>query len=170
MKPCFLVLTLLPAAQAFAAEPHAAKRLHALAKAVPGPAGSYKPRNFKVSFKLKAGALEDASNFLVQEGSQANFTHGGEKPFELENKLGKTVEWKKHVTLVNCVVSDAPGVGVVAAACQFELSGPLPPETSLKANPISTFQLQTTFAAKLGEPLVIVDEPARHVEVTIQAL
>lgn len=125
--------------------------------------------NFRVSFELKAGDLVGAGNFVVSDGSQANYVWGGEKPHEVTDSHGTGVEFKKVALIVNCVVVSVPDKDQAAAECQFELSGPgkPDPDSKLKVPPIMTFQYQTSFTAKNGTALVLVDEPARRVEVKI---
>ncbi len=126
--------------------------------------------NFRISFKIKDGELENAGSFVVMSESQANYIIGGEKVVEVDMPSGKAVEFKKHGTIVNCLPVAKPDSALVRAECQFELSGPLGPVGTLKARPISTFQLQTSFEAALGRTLVLVDEPTRHLEVKVEVV
>lgn len=131
----------------------------------PGKAPSTPLANYRVAFRMKLAELERSGNFTVQDGAQANYVLGGDTPTEAQNSRGeKGIEFKKHGTIVNCIVT---GGGRLNAQCQFEISGPLPPQTSLKVNPIATLQLQTTFTAEKGKPLLLVDEPDRRIEITI---
>jgi len=127
--------------------------------------------NFKLSFKLRSAGLESAGNFVVQDGEQANFTGGGERPYEIETAKGSGVEYKKHVTVVNCLPNwDVSGPNRVKLSCQFELSGPLAATGKLGARPIETFQLQSSFIVVPGRPLVLVDHDGRYVEMTVVEL
>ena len=124
--------------------------------------------NLKISFKLKFKRLESSGNFTVQSGTQANYVIGGDDPVEISNAQGKGVEFKKHGTIVNILPIVQPDSDRVDAQWQSEISGPLAPETSLKVNPIATFQIQTEFTVTLGKTIVLVDEPDRRVEVKIE--
>jgi hypothetical protein len=128
--------------------------------------------NYRVAFSVKAGDLSGAGNFVVSDGSQANYVHGGERPHEVATSNGTSVEFKKVAFITNCVVAAVPDKEEAAAECQFELSGPGKPDPShkLKVPPIETFQYQTSFTARLGKTLVLVDEPSKRVEVTITRL
>ena len=126
--------------------------------------------NLKFSFKLKFKQMENVGNFVVQSGTQANYVLGGEIPVEVEHAQGKGIEFKRHGTIVNVLPVVRPDSDKVDIQLQCELSGPLPPETSLRVNPIATFQYQTAFVATLGKTLVLIDEPDRRVEVTIDTV
>jgi hypothetical protein len=127
--------------------------------------------NFKISFKIKTDELESAGNFVAHNASQANYAKGGDSPVELESsKEHKGVEFKKYGTIVNCLPVAVPDSDKVDAQCQFELSGPLRPVTSLKVNPITSFQYQAEFTVQKGRRIVLVDEPDRRVEVKIEEL
>lgn len=123
----------------------------------------------KVSFKMMADGLEGSGNIAVQAGSQGNYVSGGETPFEADG--GKGVEYKKARLIVNCVPVVYPSNrNMVRAECQFEISGPLKPAASSSARPLTTFQIQTAFAAEKGRPILLVDEPTRRIEVKIEDL
>lgn len=127
--------------------------------------------NFKISFKIRSAQLESAGNFVVQDGEQANYTRGGERPYEIETARGTGIEFKKHATIVSCLPSwDASGPNRVRLSCQFELSGALPATGKLSARPIETFQLQTSFILVPGKPLVLVDDDGRYLEVGVVEL
>lgn len=97
--------------------------------------------NFRISFKIKDGELEDAGSFVVLSGSQSN-----------------------------CIAAAKPSSAIVRADCQFEISGPLSPVGELKARPAATFQFQTSFEVERGHAIVLVDGPVRHIEVKIEAV
>ncbi len=140
------------------------------AKSLGVKAGADDSVNFKISFKIKDGELEAAGSFVVMSGSQSNYVAGGEKVFEIDSAARKSVEFKKHGTIVNCVAVSKPGGTIVRAECQFEISGPLAPVGDLKARPISTFQFQTAFEVERGHTLVLIDEPARRLEIKIEVV
>lgn len=125
-------------------------------------------RNVKLSFKIRNGILESSGNFVLESGTQSNYVVGGERPRETEHKTGTEVEFKKYGTIVNALVAfDQPG-SLAGVQLQIELSGPQEPMGTLKVPPIETFQYQTSFVARLGKPVVLVDEPARRVEVLVE--
>ena len=126
-------------------------------------------RNLKVSFKIKNHALESSGNFVIGAGKQVNYVVGGDEPSEIVTNRGKGVEFKKHGTIVNLIATVRPASGDVDLQVQVEKSGPLDGDRRLmNARPIETFQLQTTCTAKLGKPLVVVDEPDRRVELLVE--
>lgn len=155
-------LAALSAAPGSAQEPAKTPRLARPLKA----AASAGIENFKISFKIRASGLESAGNFVVRDGAQSNYVRGGEFPYEFDGGRGKSVEYKKHGTIVNCL--PASHGDAVALTCQFELSGALAPTGSLGARPIETFQLQSDFTLRRGETLALVDEPDRGVEITLE--
>lgn len=127
------------------------------------------PVNFRISFTIRAGEVSSSGNFVVKNGNQVNYVRGGDTPIEVKNSRGdKGVEFKKHGTIVNCLPTADPNGTLVHAECQFELSGPGKPETSLQVHPVATFQIQSSFVARKGQPLVLVDEPDRRIEVKIE--
>ncbi len=135
--------------------------------AAPKAPPSSRPTNFRISFVLRLQDMQSAGNFVVQDGAQANYTRGGDAPFEVKTEKGTGLEFKKYGTIVNCLPVSAPGGKSVAADCQFELSGPGRPETTFQVKPPMTFQLQTSFVAEIGKTTVLVDEPDRRLEVRI---
>jgi hypothetical protein len=126
--------------------------------------------NFKISFKIKDGEIEDAGSFVVMSEAQSNYVAGGEKVFEIDAAGRKSFEFKKHATIVNCIAVAKPSSTIVRAECQFEISGPLAPVGELKARPISTFQYQTAFEVERGHTLVLVDGSSRHIEIKIDVV
>ncbi|MCX5787523.1 MAG: hypothetical protein NTX64_03280 [Elusimicrobia bacterium] len=132
------------------------------------PSTALSDMNLKVSFKLKFKRLESSGNFTVQSGTQANYVIGGDDPVEVITKQGTGIEFKKYGTIVNILPAVVFDSDKVDAQLQAELSGPQAPETSLKVNPISTFQIQTEFTITLGKTIVLVDEPDRRVEIKIE--
>jgi hypothetical protein len=126
--------------------------------------------NFKISFKIKDGEIEDTGSFVVMGEAQSNYVAGGEKVFEIDAAGHKSFEFKKHATIVNCIAVAKPSSTIVRAECQFEISGPLAPVGELKARPISTFQFQTAFEAERGHTLILVDGPSRHIEIKIDVV
>lgn len=122
--------------------------------------------NFKISFKIRSRGLESAGNFVARDGAQSNYVRGGETPYEFDGGRGKTVEYKKHGTIVNCL--PASQGDAVSLTCQFELSGVLAPTGTLGARPLETFQFQSDFTIRRGETLALVDEPDRGIEVTLE--
>lgn len=126
--------------------------------------------NFKISFKIRSGELEDSGSFTVLAGSQSNFIAAGEKAFETGAGAARGVEFKKHGAIVNCVAVAKPATTIVRAECQFELSGPLAPTGELKARSIASLQFQTAFEVERGRTMVLVEGPARHIEVKIEAV
>ena len=126
--------------------------------------------NFKISFKIRNGELEDSGSIVVLAGSQSNFISAGEKAFEAGAGAARGVEFKKHGAIVNCVAVAKPATTIVHAECQFELSGPLAPTGELKARSIASLQFQTSFEVERGRTLVLVDGPSRLIEVKIEAV
>jgi hypothetical protein len=120
--------------------------------------------NLRLSFKLRYKNLESSGNFIVQNGTQANYVLGGEQPFEIANAQGKGIEFKKHGAVVNVLPVIDPNADKVDVQWQSEISGPLEPETSLKVNPVASFQVQTEFIVPIGKTIVLVDEPDRRIE------
>jgi len=156
----FAVLAVCSAADSFAAP----------ASVPPPPPQPKDAANYKISFMIKVQGLESAGNFVVHEGAQVNYVRGGETPYEVANKQGTGIEFKKHGTIVNCLPVAVPDSDRVILQCQFELSGAIAPATSLKVRPIETFQLQTEFSAQRGKTVVLVDEADRHLEVKVEEL
>lgn len=127
--------------------------------------------NFKVTYKIKDGDLEDSGSFLILAGSQSNYVTGGEKAFESGNGPVKGIEYKKHGVIVNCLAVAKPATNVVRAEFQFEISGPsATPVGDLKARSISTFQFQTTFEVERGHSVVLVEGPSRRLEVKFETV
>lgn len=178
-----MIAALLVVANAWAAEP--AKELEqgaaaALSEVLPSRSQSKRPKLpklepslaaddnsnavFRVSFKLQDRELKASGNFVVESGTQANYSIGGDEPFEHQNAGGVGVEFKKVAAIINVLPAFVPGTDIVDCQWQSELSGPLAPKGSLKVQPISTFQLQTEFRVALGKTIVLVDEPDRRVE------
>ena len=156
-----LMLALSIAAPCLAAEGGAGlwdKKAKAPKAAEAAPAAA----NFKISFRLKSADMEKTGNFVIAEGEQANYLVGGE--FTRQALDGKETEPKKYGTIVNCLVKTVAGARSANAQCQFELSGPVQGKAPV------VFQLQTSFVAPLGRPLVLVDEPERLVEIKIDLL
>lgn len=123
----------------------------------------------KVSFKLRFNDMEKTGNFLVLNATQSNYVVGGDEPWVFENSQGKGVEFKKHGTIVNMLPAVNPiDPKMVDAQIQVELSGPGRSMTELKVPPVTTFQLQTEYQAPLGRKMVLVDEPDKRVEVTVE--
>ena len=81
----------------------------------------------------------------------------------------KAIEYKRFNTIANATLVKDSGSGRVRVECQFELSGSLSPvgEGTLQAQPVASFQYQSSFYATLGKTIVLVDEPGRHIEVQI---
>ena len=126
-------------------------------------------RNLKVSFKIKSRALESSGNFIIGAGKQVNYVVGGDEPSEIATNRGKGVEFKKHGTIVNLIATVRPTSGDVDLQVQIERSGPLVGDRKLlNVRPIETFQLQTMCTAKLGKPIVLVDEPDRRIELLVE--
>lgn len=127
--------------------------------------------NYRVSFKMKNDILSAASSFLMGTEQQAKYLQTGEDPYESENVQNNApsvvgVEFKKVTAIVNCVISRAKD-GVVYADFQFELSGPVTAVGKRKAIPVRTFQYASPIAVRLGQTLVVVDGPDRHIEIRI---
>ena len=161
------ILTLAFCLAALSAAPGSAQEPAKGPRAVrPLKAGGSGTENFKISFKIRASGLESAGNFMVRDGAQSNYVRGGETPYEFDGGRGKSVEYKKHGTIVNCL--PASHGDAVSLTCQFELSGALAPTGSLGARPIETFQLQSDFTIRRGETLALVDEPDRGIEITLE--
>jgi hypothetical protein len=121
---------------------------------------------FRVAFTLKIGGLDYASSFVLQDGSQANYIDGGEVSYVFKGEKGESIEFKKRGVIVNCVAVENPNAkSRVRAECQFEISGPV--KSATRAADVATFQLQTSFEAEKGKPLLVVDGPDKRVEVTI---
>lgn len=131
----------------------------------PQPGG--KATNFRISFKVRAGELSSAGNFVIADRAQSNYTDGGEAPFDIESGKGDMIEYKKHGVIVNCLPTALDG-SLVAVGCQFELSGSEKPATAMKVRPATTFQLQTSFIIRRGATMKLVDSADRLVEVTLE--
>lgn len=127
------------------------------------------PRNLRISFKIKEQDLERSGNFTVADGAQSNYIAGGETPFEVDAAKGKAVEYKKTAVIVNCLPKALSG-DLFAVTCQFELSGPGQPTGTLQARPVQTLQFQSEFTLRKGRPLLLIDEPARRIEISIEEL
>lgn len=133
------------------------------------PAKPGLPANYRISFSMRLSGLERVGNFVVRDGSQANYLAGGEKALEIENKNGTSVEYKKEATIVNCVVVAVPdSPGDVHAECQFEIAGFGQPLAKTQARPIMNFQYQTSLILKKGRAMVLVDEADKRVELMIE--
>lgn len=135
----------------------------------PAPGPSVRAVNFKISFRIKAENLESSGNFVVQDGTQGNYMLGGDTPVSVtDNSGGKGAELKKYGTIVNCLPAADPRKSkMVNLQCQFELSGPRPPAAGTLLGFV-TFQLQTQVLAEKGVTLLLVDEPARRVEIKVE--
>lgn len=132
----------------------------------PDPASRPAAPQYRVSFVLKAGGLEYASSFVLQDGAQANYIDGGEVSQEFDSGRGKSIEFKKRGVIVNCVAVENPNdKSRVHAECQFEISGPV--KSATRAADIATFQFQTAFEVEKGRTLFVVDGPEKRIEVTI---
>jgi hypothetical protein len=125
------------------------------------------PVQYEISFSLRLKELNASGNFQTLDGTQVNYVRGGEQPMVSETASGKTVDFKKHGVIVNCLPKSRPD-GLVDLQCQFELSGPTAPQTEFKVRPVETFQYQAEFLARPGRPSVLVDEPDRRVEVGVK--
>jgi hypothetical protein len=155
MKKAFMLILLFLAATASAQD-----------KAGPQPAKKAKSavqdiRNFRISFTMKNHALVGTGNFVVMAESQSNYFVGTSTPSR------KAEDPRKYGTIVNCMPVPNPNNGLIRAECQFELSAPpaLVGEAPQSEGPL---QLQTTFEAKLGHTLVLIDEPKRYIEVKFE--
>lgn len=127
--------------------------------------------NFKVSFKLRDREIEHEGSFVVQGGAQGNYVEGGEEAVDVTTSQGKGLEFHKKATVVNCVVVADPNRKRRARAeCQFELSGRAKSKTSEKERDAVTLQLQTSFEAEYGKPVVLADGPERRVEAVVEEL
>ena len=126
---------------------------------------------YKVSFSLKVGTRLESGSYIVGDGAQSNYVAGGEEPWEFENKQGTGVDFKKRAVVINSLVT-AAGAGRVAAEFQVEVSGPLTPDPASKLHmpAISTVQVQSSFHVALGKPIVLVEQPDRRFEITIERL
>ncbi|MDE2491930.1 MAG: hypothetical protein KGM24_13875 [Elusimicrobia bacterium] len=141
----------------------AAAPARAAGKSAP-PSG---PRaDYRISFELRSGDLSASGSFLAAVGTQANYVRGGETPIESVTASGRTVDFKKHGVIANCLPL-AEKDGLVDLQCQFELSGPTAPVGELKVRPVETFQYQSEVLLRPGRPLRLVDERDRRVEVTV---
>lgn len=120
--------------------------------------------HFRIAFKMKLKELDRSGNFVVLDGSQANYVDGGETAVP---GTGSGAEYKKRSLIVNCVaVQDPRDAQRVKAECQFELSGPVHSADG-KTYEAATFQLQDGFEVVKGKPLVLVDEADKHLELVV---
>ena len=141
--------------------------LAAPAAAAPLSAPKEASANIVITFKLKSALREASGRFVVGNEQQANYVTGGELAKTVQNKQGKGLEYKKHGVIINCLPILEADRKRVRAECQFEISGPGRKSPDFDAWDLDTFQYQAGFTAELGKPLVLVDEPDRHVEVTL---
>jgi hypothetical protein len=156
----YLILPVLLLASAASAAPLPGK-LHK-----PDPASRPAAPQYRVSFAMKAGGLEYASSFVLQDGAQANYIDGGEISQEIDSGRMRSIEFKKRGVIVNCVAVENPNdKSRVHAECQFEISGPV--KSATRASDLASFQFQTSFEVEKGKPLFVVDGPEKRVEVTI---
>lgn len=121
---------------------------------------------YRLSFKVKASGLQDASNFVVQDDEKVAFTVSGEKPMSISAGNDKTVDYKKTATSVNAYLV-AEG-GKVRVEIQFDLSGPVASaDAAAPGVGMASFEYATVVTATKGKALVLVDDADRRVELTV---
>lgn len=115
--------------------------------------------NLKLEVSVKWGELSDSASFLVNNGSQMNYTHGGDKHVELKSEKGRGVEFKKWGFIVNALpVIDPNDPKKVSVQLQLELSGPV---GQGEVKDAATWQFQSQLTVRKGKKAVIVEAPAR---------
>ena len=120
-------------------------------------------RNFRITFTMKSHSLFATGNFVVMAGSQANYVLPAYAYTSSSDAVTTAGYDNKFGAIINCMPVPNPNNGLIRAECEFQLAAPgvipAPPQ------PTEPLHLQTTFEAKLGRKLVLIDEGRRYVEV-----
>lgn len=136
----------------------------AKASAQSEPDSGVPPVMLRVAVTALYRGLSERADFLVRNGSQANYVEGGETAFSVANGSGKSVEYKKHGFIVNVLpLVDPNDPSRVSLQFQLELSGPV------KADPapdMATWQLQDEVVLTKGKRFE-VSHGAGRVDVTV---
>jgi len=136
-------------------------------KAMPDQKGPRKAAaaNYKISFKIAAGGVENSATVTVLDGVQVNYNADKEIPVETADETGKktVTDSKRAKYVANFLpVSDPAHPGFAMVQAQFEMS------TSNKKGRFIMVQLQTEFRAEKGKPVVLVEDSDKHIEVLVE--
>lgn len=137
-------------------------------KFTPPPESGSEAKVFRLKVEGEYAGIAHSADFLVENANQCNYVQGGEKPFPVEGKDARAVEFKKWGFIFNALpVEDPARPDRVSLQLQIEISGPSQTKDGIE---VKTWQLQTTLQVVKGKPktvsrgsgkmvVTVVDEP-----------
>lgn len=131
----------------------------------PPAESSTAPANFKISFSFRVEGVEASGNMVALNASKVSYQKA-----LVPQKNGKKgrKEAPKYGTVVECLPVQLPGTaGLVKMSCLFQMSAPKPGKKSERETAVQ-FDLNTDFTATPGQPMLLVDEPDKRIEITVE--
>ena len=123
------------------------------------PAGKHAGRDLRIEIKGDYRGLEGEADFIVADGSQANYVTGGDRGFKVMTGPGETPEFKKWGFIVNATpVIDPSNPQKISIQLQIEISGPVEGKDGVN---MDMWQFQSEFGVVKGKWKEIVAKPAK---------